>query len=194
MTRSTFDPGAKMERWSKALDHPRGALKQIGAIIVAESQNAFREQKHGRDKWDARASVNVYGIVADFAKGGTPPARRFERRPVLRDTGRLGNSLAFQVRGTRVVEAGTNLDYATVHQYGGPIESETITRSMQRALWRWLKPKDKGIKASLGFLLNRKFTGERLKGEVPARPFVGITKDTREDVREVVGVEIMEAR
>lgn len=192
MTKATFDKGAKMERWEKNLDNPRGALKQIGAIVTAESQRAFRDQKHGRDRWEPRSDVNVFGIIADFAKGGTPPARRFERRPALRDTGRLSGSIAFKVLGTKAVEIGTNLPYAGVHQYGGTVESEPVTGAVQKALWKWLKPKDAGLKARLGWLLNKKYRGETIKGEVPARPFVGITKDTREDVREVIGKEIME--
>lgn len=194
MTRATFRKGAKIERWEQALENPRRALKQIGALMVAESQRSFREQQHGRDKWDPRAPVNVYGIISDFAKGGTPPARRFQRRKVLLDTTRLSGSIAPKVLGRTAVEVGTNLSYAGVHQYGGPIESETISSAVQRALWKWLKPKDDDLKASLGFLLNKKFKGETLEGEVPARPFVGITKSTIEDVREVVGVEIMEVR
>jgi len=194
MTKATFQKGAKMERWESNLDDPRRALKHIGALMVAESQRSFREQQHGKDKWEPRAPVNVYGIISDFAKGSTPPARRFERRPVLRDTGRLSSSISFKVLGNTAVEVGTNLPYAGVLQHGGAIESEPITGAVRRALWKWLKPKDSDLKAQLGFLLNKNFRDETLKGEVPARPFVGITEATREDVREVVGVEIMEVR
>lgn len=194
MTKVTFKKGAKIERWEKALENPVRALKQIGALIVAESERAFREEKHGRDKWAARSDVNVYGIIADFSKGGTPPARRFERRPVLHDTGRLSGSITPRVLGRKAVEVGSNLPYAGVMHHGGPIESEPITKSVQKALDEWLKPKDKGIKRRLGFLLNKKFTGETLKGEVPARPFVGITKDTIADIHEEIGVAIMEVK
>lgn len=194
MTKATFVKGAKMERWEKALENPQKALKQIGVLMVAESQRSFREQQHGRNKWKSRSDVNVFGIISDFSTGSKPPQRRFERRPALKDTGRLAGSIAFKVNGRASVEVGTNLDYASVHNFGGAVESEPITKSVQRALNKWLKPKDKGLKLRLGFLLNKKLTGETLKGEVPARPFVGITKETIEDVREVVGVEIMEVR
>lgn len=194
MTKATFKKGAKLERLEKNLGNPSGALKQIGALMVAESQRSFREQKHGRDKWEPRSDVNVFGIIADFAKGGTPPARRFERTPALKDTGRLSNSVAFKVHGRTTVSVGSTLDYAGVQHHGGTVESERITGSVRRALWKWLKPKDKSLKARLGWLLNAKYRDETLKSEVPARPIVGITKSTIEDVREVVGVEIMEVR
>lgn len=194
MTRATFRKGAKLERMEGKAANPSGALKQVGAIIAAESRKSFREQRHGRDAWEQRSVPNVYGIVADFAKGSTPPARRFESRPALRDTGALSRSIAFRVTGGRSVVIGSNLPYAGTHQYGGTTESETITATVQKALWKWLKPKDKGMKAQLGFLLNKKFRGERLSGEVPARPFVGITDTARADIREVVGSEILEVQ
>lgn len=193
ITNQDFKQGAKMDRWIKALENPHKALKQIGALMVAESQSAFRNQQFGRDKWLPRSSVNVFGIISDFSKGSTPPQRRFESRPALRDTGRLSSSITFKVSGS-VVEVGTNLDYAKVHQHGGEVESKKISKAVQQSLWRWLKPKGKGLKQSLGWLLNKKFTGETLKTQVPKRPFVGITKQTMEDVREVVGVEIMEVK
>lgn len=191
MSKVNFKKGAKLERWEKALQNPQKALKQIGVLMVAESQASFRDQRFGRKKWKGRAPVNVFGIIADFSKGSTPPARRFQTRPALKDTGRLSGSISYKVSGL-AVEVGTNLDYAGVHQFGGQVESEKITKSVQQALSKWLKPKDKGLKESLGWILNKKFTGETIKGQVPARPFVGISKQTIEDVREVVGVEILE--
>ena len=193
MTKTTFKKGAKVARWEKALQNPQKTLKQIGFLMVEESQESFRDQKHGRKKWEGRAPVNVYGIIADFSKGSKPPSRRFQTRDALVDTGRLKGSITPKVMGM-TVEVGTNLDYASVHQFGGKIESEVITKSLRKSLWKWLKPKDKSLKASLGWLLNKKFTGETLKGEVPARPFVGITKQTIADVREQIGVNILEVK
>jgi phage gpG-like protein len=192
MTQATFEKGARLERWEKNAADPRGPLKVIGAMIAAESQGAFRDQKHGRDKWEPRAPVNVFGILADLHEGGQPKARRFERRPALRDTGRLERSIAFALVGATAVEVGSNLDYAAVHHYGGTTESKPITPGVRRALWRWLKPKDRSLKARLGWLLNKKFKGETLTQEVPARPFVGLTEQLRRDVREELGLRIFE--
>lgn len=192
--RATFRKGAKVERIENKLGNPQAALKQIGVLMVAESQRAFKDQAFNGVKWLPRSDVNLFGIIADFAAGKKPPARRFERRPALRDTGRLAASINFQLVGTNVVEVGTNVPYASVHQFGGPVESATITAEMQKSIWAWLKRQSVQLKRRLGFILNKKFTNTKLAGEVPARKFVGITRQTREYVRRAVGVEIMEVR
>jgi phage gpG-like protein len=195
MARAQFEPGGKVQRIEANLDRPNAALKQIGALMVSESQQAFKAQKFGKDSWEARAPINVYGIIADFAEGKKkPPDRRFERRPALRDTGRLAASIAFQVISDDTVEVGTNLEYASVHQAGGRIESKKITPAVRKALWAWLKKQGRELKSELGFLLNKKFENKTLVGEVQARPFIGVTQQTIEDVKEAVGVYIMEAK
>ena len=195
MARATFKRGAKVARWERKLDNPTAALKQIGALMVSESQDAFRRQRFGKTAWKPRAVPNVFGILADFHKGSKePPKRRFEARDALVDTGRLSGptGIAFKLRGTKIVEVGSNLPYSGVHQEGGRVESVPITEAVQDRLWKWLKNKGRGWKDDLGWLLNKKFTDTTLKGKVPARPMVGITKQTIRDVKEAVGVAIME--
>jgi len=187
-----FNEGDKMRRWGRNLENPSAALKQIGALMVAESQRAFKAQKFGKDAWSPRGVPNVYGIIADFHAGRRPPARRFEPRPALRDTGRLAASISFKVSGDSV-SVGSNLDYASVLHSGGPIESKPITEQVRKLLGKFLKGAGKQWKKQLGFILNKKFKGETLKGEVQARPFVGITTQTRKDIEEAIGVRIMEA-
>lgn len=193
MPRVTFEEGAKLKRIRAALENPTKALTQIGVLMVAESQQAFKEQKLGDKAWDQRAPVNVFGVIADFHQGKRKPAsRRFDRRPALVDTGRMRKSIAFQVHG-KTVDVGTNLDYAKVHQTGGEVESKPVTESVRKLLGAWLKKQGVEMKRRLGWLLNKKFAGEKITGKVPARPFVGITKKTRKAVDKVVGVSIMEA-
>ena len=65
-----FDKGDKIRRWETNLEDPSDALKQIGALMVSESQRAFKLQAFGRDKWSERAPINVYGVIADLAADG----------------------------------------------------------------------------------------------------------------------------
>ncbi len=190
-----FERGAKIERWERKLENPTDALKQIGALMVAESQRAFKLQRFGREKWKERSTPNVFGIIADFHAGKKkPPARRFESRPALRDTGALARSIAFKLAGAKVVEVGSVLPYAGTLHHGGEVESKPITETVQTALWKWLKGPGKEHKSTLGWLLNKKFTGQKLTTTVPKRPIVGITKQTIADVREAVRVKIMEVK
>lgn len=192
--RASFEQGAKLRRWEKRIENPEVALKQIGAMMVAESQDAFKAQKFGKTAWKPRAVPNVYGLIADFAGGAKQPKpRRFESRPALRDTGRLASSINFRVSG-KVVEVGSNLPYAGTMHAGGSTTSETITKAVQEAIHRWLKNSGSRWKTRLGWLLNKKFTGAKLEGKVPARPFVGVTRQTIADVKEVVGVKIFEVK
>lgn len=191
--RATFDPGDKARRTQSALARPDQALRQIGAIAVAESQAAFAAQRHGNKSWRARSTPNVMGIIADFSAGRTPPGRRFDARPALRDTGALARSIAFQVRSP-VVEWGSNLHYARLHQFGGTSRSATITGTIRTKLWKWLQRQSREIRVQLGWLLNDKFRGQSITSRIPARPFVGITQRTRMAVQRIIGVEIMEVR
>ena len=186
----TFTPGVRITRMRKTLADPSSALRQVGALLVAESQQAFVDQKFGGKRWPARAPVNVYGILADLDGGRTSiPKRRFQTRPALKDTGRLAASISFAITRRDTVTVGSNLPYAGVHQKGGPVESVKITGTIRRRLAEWLK-KNPRHAIGLGWLLNRKFLGKRLKGEVPARPFVGLTPRLRRDIRDMVGAHV----
>jgi phage gpG-like protein len=192
--RATFTKGAKIERIEKNLGRPAAALKQVGVIMVAESQRAFKDQEHGDNKWEPRAPVNVFGIIADFHVGKkTPPKRRFQSTPALIDTGDLRRKIGAEVKGD-VVEVGTVLPYAAVHQTGGKVESKPLTSKVRRPLWLWLKKQSPELKQQIGWVLNKKFKGKKIEATVPARPFVGVTVKTIKKVKKLVGVLIMEVK
>lgn len=194
MVRATFQTGAKIDRIANNLRSPQRALKQIGIVLTAEAQENFRNQRFDEDRWPERAPVNTFGIIADFAQGKSrPPQRRFERSPVLVDTGRLRSSISFRVVGDNAVDIGTNLPYAAVHQTGGEVESETITEKVQQLLGAWLATESPERRAQLSYLLSERLTGERLTATVPERRFIGVTRQTREDVADIIGVNIFEA-
>jgi len=189
-----YDPGAKLGRMHDRLVNPDAALKQIGALGVAASQKAFKAQEFGNTKWKPRGVPNFMGIIADFAAGkATPPKRRMQDRPALRDTGRLAQSIAFQVQGA-TVEWGSNLDYASVMNFGGVSESAPLTDTVRDKLAKWLKKRDAGVRKKLGWLLNPKFAGKRVKVTVPARPFVGVTDELMADIEDVIGATIFGVR
>lgn len=114
-----LDKGAKVTRLERTTGGDvRPALEAAGAIMVAQAQRAFREQKKGRFRWPERQTPNLAGILSDLARGVTPPARRSQGRPANVDTGKLRNSITFRVSGN-AVEVGTTVSYATKVQQGG---------------------------------------------------------------------------
>lgn len=109
------------------------ALKGIGNALVARAQLTFREQ---RDPWGAAwAPLSMVTLMrrASKVKGGAFTKRRhkFTGEKIMRgsavraigsakallDTGRLRNSLTFNVSGNTVT-VGTNVVYAGPLQYG----------------------------------------------------------------------------
>lgn len=194
MTAPVFEPGAKLQRWERNLANPEAALRAIGAIGVSGAQRAFRDQGFAGKPWRERAAPNVFGILADFAQGKkSPPKRRFERRPALRDTGALARSIVFRITGPDTVEWGSPMPYAAVHQKGGTAESVRITETLQEALGDWLKRRPKDLQKRLGWLLSPKLVGKTLKQRVPARPFLGISDEMHDEMRQAVRV-LLEVR
>ena len=192
MARVTYEPGAKVKRLQANLADPSKALKQIGVMMVAESQAAFKAQRFGSTQWRQRNNPNVFGIISDFTQGRRkPPARRFESRPALSDTGRLAKSIAFQVKG-KIVEVGTNVEYASLHNFGGVSKSEKITLTVQQRIGKWLAKQSEDLQERLGWLLGDQARDQQLEMRVPKRQFVGVTTKTRKDIRQTIGVRIME--
>lgn len=188
-------------RLSDVLKNPAALMKKIGAILVAQGQKAFDEQRFGSIKWPeiygggGSPFVNVAGVVGDVSAGGEPKARRFtKKKPALYDTGLLLRSIADEGKackytGTHSVEYGSAVEYAPLHQFGG-VSEQAVSPAAKATLWRWLKKKKNAkYRGRLGWLLNKRV--KVLRTKVQRRPFVGITDDTAEKIRETVEREIV---
>lgn len=158
----TFEPIlAQIKRLREQLKNPnkpllfgRSLMKQIGALGVAESQKAFREQALGDIKWDPRYPLqdkpkfNIAGALMDWKSGRkAPKPNRFQDRPALIDEGQRGGmlgSLTFQVTGPLDVSWGTNKSYAEKHQKGGDTAILYDDATKQRiSEWLYKKPPQK---------------------------------------------------
>lgn len=196
MARATFERGKKLDRWAEAVRNPVRALKQIGLLMVGESRRAFDAQKFGRDSWDPRAVPNLPGVIGDFASGRTQPKeRRFDQRNALVDTGNLRRKIAPHVIGTHSVEVGTtDVGYAYTMHEGGVSESDPITKEVQERLAKWLRGKGSEWRESFEMFTRPEWLDQRIETEVPARPFLGITRKIRDAVRRALGLELFEIR
>ena len=182
----------------RLLEDPEPILKQLGAVLVSTAQKAFLEERLGDIEWPGRYPdqpapvLNVAGAVKDLAGGGSVKARRFQRRPVLRDTGNLMQSLddrSITVRGKHTIEVGSKVPYAATHQWGGWSRVE-VTDTAKQGIRSFLKTRQ-GSKYSLKLwpILKQ----DALEFEVHERPFLGITRETERDLADVVEDAFAEA-
>lgn len=138
-----FQEGGRLRILRGIFEDPRSILTAIGALVVKQSQRAFREQKMGKTAWKSRGETgmnpNWPAIIADFASGrASPPERRFQDSPVLMDTGMLKKSVTFRLAGRDVVEVGSNLPYAGVLHAGGESKTAALTKSVQDRIQDWM--------------------------------------------------------
>ena len=158
----------------------RPLLTEIGVTLTAKSQESFRKQSYGRSKWAGRMTPNVPGIVGDLNRNMNPPKRRFQPRPALVDTGKLRQSISFQV-GSKDVVIGTNLEYAAQQQMGG-VSKVRLLKSSRKALSELLRKRPE-LRKSLGWL----FSKPEFEVKIRPRRFVGYDNEDRESVRELIG-------
>lgn len=98
------------------------AMADIGAALLKSTQDRFEAQA-GPDgePWAPFAS----STLKSMRKSRKPPQ-------LLRDSGRLSNSLAY-LADAAGVQVGTNVVYAAIHQFGGEVE---IPARQQTAAFR----------------------------------------------------------
>lgn len=82
-------------------------------------------------------------VVMGFRLGQAPQGKKWEplktrRGQPLRDTGRLQRSITYSADG-RGLEVGTNVEYATVHQYGKTGPKPAFNRLITQAFGKKLK-------------------------------------------------------
>jgi hypothetical protein len=144
------------------------ALYAIGTMFAANARRAFDAQgKTG--KWPARSVPSLAGIVQDLSEGTSVDPARFEERPALVVTGRLRNSIRFDVIADSVKLKAT-APYASLHEHGGTSKQRLTPQigKRLRSLARVYPVYGRTFRA----LARRADAGETLETEVPARHFL----------------------
>jgi phage virion morphogenesis protein len=121
----------------------RPLMEEIGAALLLSTQMRF-ESETGSDGNPWPQSLRA----------------KLEGGKTLRDTGRLVQSLTFTA-SSDLVEVGTNVTYAEVHQFGATITAKTARGLRFRIGDQWVTKKSVTI---------------------PARPFLGIDDDDRDEI------------
>ena len=93
------------------------AMRSIGQTLVAATDLAFRSQK---DPWGQAWKPLAASTLRGRRKGKGSGSDK-----ILRDTGRLSNSITYRAERASV-QVGTNVIYAAIHQFGGSIGAHKI--------------------------------------------------------------------
>jgi phage virion morphogenesis protein len=166
---------ARLDELVRAGTDLRPILPQIGGALVASTQLRFKDQK-GPDgvAWAPLGDVTRYNRAKRAAGGRTKgkrgkPTAKFNRAlggpmQALLDTGRLRNSITY-LAGADFVEVGTNVVYASTHQFGAKQGAFGRTRRGGPIPW----------------------------GDIPARPFLGLSAEDEADILRLLGNHLVEA-
>lgn len=126
-------------------------------------------------------------VQQNFTAGGRPRAwtplarstlanRRGSSARILRDTGRLQNSITGRIEALSVI-VGTNVVYGRIHQQGGTIRIPEVRPRRARAL-RW-------VTASGQVVYARRATAHTVT--IPARPYLLLQDSDRQYIRLAIG-------
>ena len=159
----------------------------IGEMAVSYSQAAFEEQEWDGVRWPERYPgmkdpvINIAGALGDLNKGSTIHSHRFSRRPVLRDTGLLFDSIRPQRLARNSVEigvAGPAQNYANTQQQGGE-STIPVTSAAKKGLTKFLKRRPE-FTDKVGYLLGAGVTEYKVKAV--GRQFIGVTESLEKDI------------
>lgn len=165
-------------------ERKRIALVRIGALLVIRAQTAFDEQRRGEVDWPERGVPNVAGIVSDCENGGSIKERRFQERPAGIDSGRLRATIAWEIVDESSVQAGVNLDYASLIQFGGTVEVD-VTQEVIDCIVDYLEDNPERDSITLRALIRK--GPHTFTMEVPPRPFIAVTDEDLDDIRSIAG-------
>lgn len=183
-------------------------LSLVGAYTVSAAQRAFANQESpDGTPWPERYpnqagdKLNVAGALQDLATGTRIKGRRYEARPVGRDTGDLIGRLAYGVGGGEVA-IGSDVPYAKKFQEGGEssqaLDPQLISRitdvlrQARRREGRRARQAGRSARSTveekrLGPVLGAYRGGQRVwRTESPARPFVQLGERDSDDLADQI--------
>lgn len=164
-----------LDELKRRVENPRPALKAVGAIMLAQSQKAFRDQRLGDVRWPKQypdqspaGFLHIAGALSDLNEGGEPKSSRFQRGPALLDTGGLLKDLserAISYGGEDVGITAARED-APKHNYGG-VSRQPVTATAKAGYLKIVVRMDKQIAAQ------RKRVSKAARGKAFKRPGAG---------------------
>lgn len=154
------------------------ALLQRPAPLMSELGEHLRGSTRGRFK----AQTEPDGTPWQALKPAYRRRKPRNRAKVLTLDGHLRSQITFQLQGDDAVAVGSNSKYAAIHQFGGAIE--IAARSQQAYFRRNAKTHEVGrlfVKKERSNFAQRVTIGA-YKITMPARPFLGLSQDDRNEI------------
>lgn len=155
-----------------ATGNPGPALKAIGEILAESTKRRF-ETSTGPDgqRWPENSPVTLLGHLSSFKgsfnKKRTPTGGRnlsasgirrlAGKKPLIGETKSLSTLINYQVHGNELV-VGSPMEYAAVQQFGAKRGQFGKTRRGAPIPW----------------------------GDIPARPFLGVSIQDRQDILDIL--------
>ena len=146
------------------------AFDEIGARLEASTQHRF-ETETAPDGEPWKPSRASYGRGPAPGGMGNP-----DRGQTLTDTGRLRASIA-RIVGEDMLQVGTNVVYAGIHQFGGKTKPHVIRPKRKKAL-AWPGGRHPVRKVS------------HPGSKIPARPFLGLSAGDERSILRTINMRL----
>lgn len=174
-----YDNGvvAALNRLARGVVDMTPVMAAIGGALVASTKERFaRSVDPSGIPWKPLSDVTI--AKRRKGKGGGPPT------PLL-DTGRLRNSISFAVPRPNEAIIGTNVEYATTMHFGARMGEFGRYSQVGRVRKYGLGTFQGSAGTKRGFPIPW--------GNIPPRPFLGVSSDDRTEILDIVQVVLARA-
>ena len=146
-------------------------------LMLVEVGHALESSTHARFKSMTDPSGKPWKpLSAKYLR-----VKKKHKDKILTLEGRLDYQIVHQAQGDTVA-IGTNVPYAAIHQFGGEVKVGAFTTTRKRGT----EGKNKGRfmvgTTTAKYAVDSTFTIPGRTFEVPARPYLGLSKEDREEV------------
>ena len=158
---------ALLKRIQHAGANPRPALKQISELLVDSTKQRFRTSTApDGSRWAPNTPTTLFAQLSRFSgsfkKDGALSAKGSRRagnkKPLIGESKALSTEINARPVSDSIIEIGSPVEYAAVHQFGA--KKGAFGRTKRGAPIPW--------------------------GDIPARPFLGISDEDSDMIRNVL--------